>query len=223
MATMLQDRDSSDKHLDYVRLHSRRCNKNKGTEFLAQRIKPLADTLSEKKVVTKQTIQNRQDANDDIKLEDTILDNEVRTVHEKCLQYDRDNLGHSVLTKIFPNGSFGWIVKLTEKEEPDEIDKLTIRIENLGSDHPLFPHAAILKEKANAVRNAIKAYNEAVTLQKSAEAEEEIAQASLRREYENNYLDARGQFGKAKAEMLFPFITYQPPAEPEVEAAAKSK
>ncbi len=39
---------------------------------------------------------------------------------------------------------------------------------------------------------------------KTCEAEEDIAQAALRRQYENNYLDARKQLGKIRAERLFP-------------------
>jgi len=46
----------------------------------------------------------------------------------------------------------------------------------------------------------------AIRNQKMAEAEEAISQATLRRQYELNYLEARKEFGRTTAERLFPQI-----------------
>jgi len=48
---------------------------------------------------------------------------------------------------------------------------------------------------------------EAVRSVKFAKAEEEIAQANLRRQYEANYLNARMNFGKISAEQLYPSLS----------------
>lgn len=55
-----------------------------------------------------------------------------------------------------------------------------------------------------ASRKAIKAYEESIKQLKTTQAEEDIAKATLRRQYEINYLDARKQLGKTLAERLFP-------------------
>ncbi len=95
-----------------------------------------------------------------------------------------------------------------------------MRLESLGEGHPLFGLAADLKGKIAASRQAIDALYLAVTEQKKAEAEEEIAQLKLRRQYELNYLDARRTLGKDAAERLFPRVSSRSaadePTEPQV-------
>ncbi|PIZ45168.1 MAG: hypothetical protein COY42_12685, partial [Armatimonadetes bacterium CG_4_10_14_0_8_um_filter_66_14] len=59
-----------------------------------------------------------------------------------------------------------------------------------------------------------RATSAAVRAEKEAEAEEEIAQAASRLEYERSYLRAREKFGRQGAEQLFPHLTT---AEPHVE------
>jgi hypothetical protein len=54
-------------------------------------------------------------------------------------------------------------------------------------------------------------FRAAVRAEKDAEAEEEIAQAGLRLEYERCYLRARERFGRSGAEQLFPQLTAGPP------------
>ncbi len=90
------------------------------------------------------------------------------------------------------------------QEEPDTVERLAMRTEALGKEHALYPLAAELRKQVAASRKAIKAYEDVIKQLKSCEADEEIAQATLRRQYENNYLDARKQLGKIRAERLFP-------------------
>jgi hypothetical protein len=111
------------------------------------------------------------------------------------------------LLQIFPDGKFSQIVNMNREEEPATVEKLAMRIENLGEEHPLYASARELRTNINASRKAIRAYHESGQVVKMCETECEIACAALRQQYENNYLDARRQLGKVLAESLFPTFT----------------
>lgn len=89
-------------------------------------------------------------------------------------------------------------------KEPATVEALATKIETFGPGHTLAPHAAQLKTLAQAVRDALTALDDAVRAAKNADAEEEIAQGTLRRQYEQNYLTARQTIGRTIAERLFP-------------------
>ena len=204
MAIMLRNNDSTEKHLDTVRRHTRLCKQIGGTEEFVTNIQAPYDALKEKQAVTKAREEEREDAYDDLILQDSMLDNTVRTTFKGCKQFDRDNTGQPVLKQIFPEEKFGDIVKAPIISEPDEVEKIKIRIEELGETHPLYALAAPLQERIEASRLAITTLNSAIRAKKMAEAEEEIDQGKLRQQYENNYLDSRKKLGRATAEMLFP-------------------
>ena len=63
---------------------------------------------------------------------------------------------------------------------------------------------------AKGVRDSLNALGDAVRASKLAEAEEELAQAALRKQFESNYLNGRGAVGRAIAERLFPKATRGP-------------
>lgn len=206
MARMLHDQDSTHMHLNATRRHTRLCNQTQGAEKFANAIQPAYEALAQKKAETEAKSDARQMAYDDLLLNDTDLDNGVRTLFEKCKQYDRNNPGAMILKQIFPEEQYGPIVRANMIKEPDLVEELVIRTESLGESHELFPEAAILRAKIEASRSAIEGFNHAVRAQKMAEAEEEISQAALRQQYEINYLDARKEFGRVFTERLFPQI-----------------
>ena len=207
MAIMLRDKESTDKHLNAGRRHIRLCKQVKGAEKYASNMETAYSQLVNKKKLTEEKSDARVYAYDDMIFRDMDLDNGVRTSFEKCKQFDRDNPGQAVLNKIFPEGKFTVITNVERTKEPDVVEQLAVRFENLGGDHPLYGTAAYLRERITASRESINAYYEAIRGQKVAEAEEEIAQADFRRQYEANYLDARKEFGRTMAERLFPSIT----------------
>ncbi len=204
MARLLHDHDSVDFHINTARRHVRFCRQIKGGDKYATNIDPAYQELIHKKAVTVSEREKRQDTYDDLQRFDTALDNMVRTVFEKCVQFDREHITEIVLKKIFPDEKYSHIIRLPYRDEPTEVEKIAIRIESLGASHALYPLAAELREKVNQSRNAIDMYYEAIRQQKRAEAEQEIAAAQLRRIYEINYLEARKDLGKENAEQLFP-------------------
>ncbi|MBU1536742.1 hypothetical protein KKF84_15565 [Myxococcota bacterium] len=155
MATMLRNEQSSETHLNVVRRHIRLCGLQKGHDSLVAAIQPAYDDLIERHKSTTLKAQQREDALDSIILLDSDLDNAVRTAFEKCKQYDRENQGQPVINNIFPEGKFSAITSVSRNKEPDVVEKLALRIESLGNEHPLYGLAAELKQKVEASRQAI--------------------------------------------------------------------
>lgn len=207
MAQLLFERDSTGKHLNAVRRHIRATKKVKGAEALADAIQPYHAALEQKKDERLAKVTAREDANDDLAFADVNLDNAIRTTFERFKQYDRENPTDRSLAKVFPDETFGDIIRLPIKDEPGEVEAIAIRIDKLGESHPLAGEAVTLRALAAESNAAIGTLQAAIREEKAAEAEEEIAQADLRRQYENNYLDARKLFGRQVAEQFFPKLS----------------
>ncbi len=204
MAQLLYARDSSQKHMSATRRHLRLCKQVKNTQGLVKQITPAYQLVGEKDQELQAQKLVREDRYDDMLMADNQLDDSVRNLFGKCEAFDRTHPGDNVLQQIFPERKFSHIVTMNRQEEPAMIEKLAMRLENLGEKHSLFPIAQELKQVVATTRKAIRAYQECVQLLKVCETECEMACTALRRQYENNYLDARKQLGRPLAERLFP-------------------
>ena len=207
MAQLLYERDATRKHLSATRRHMRLCRQFPGTQFLMDSIQLPYSVLRDKQTATQRKEELREDRYDDLLIADTQLDDQVRLVFRRCEEHDRALPTEAVMPRIFSEGKFGHIVNMNLREEPDTVMSIVLRLENLGKEHPLYPLAKNLRTQIATSRKAIKAYEEMVSQVKTCQAEEQIARATLRRQYENNYLDARKQLGKIRAERLFPKLS----------------
>jgi hypothetical protein len=221
MARLLYDRQSTETHLTFAQRHVRLCHQVNGTETLVQSILPTISALESKKNITSTKSIDRDAAHDKLVLTDSLLDDCVRTTFERARQYDRENPGRLVLTQIFPDGKFSGITSAPLDKEADLAEKLLLRIQSLGASHPLGSMVAPLQQAIQNCRAAQQSFINAITAQKSAEAEEEIAQAALRKQYELNFYEASRLFGRTLADRLFPQADKQlngdentPPAGP---------
>jgi hypothetical protein len=205
MATLLRENDSSNKHINASARHIRLC-RQVGASTLVEAIEPKTQNLRAKQAATKTAIEAVEAAHDDILFTDGDQDNTVKNGFDECKRYDRDNPGSTALSRAFPDGRFTTITMVKTVDEPDEVDNLAARFESFGASHPLFAHAALLRQKAAAVRAKIDVYKAAIKAEKVAEADEQIAKFELRQQYEQNYLDARKLLGKPLAERLFPAL-----------------
>ncbi len=211
MAQLLFDRDSPDKHFNAARRHSRKARQQK-KNHLAENLKPSFEAAKAKADIVSEKNELREDAYDDLLMADMELDDSVRNAFAAAQTYDRNSPADAVLHIVFPDRKFGDIVNAPISQEPDMVEQLAIRFESLGESHSLYAQAATLREKINASRAAITAYDDAIRSVKLAEADLEIALGTLRRQYEKNYLDARSEYGKMLAERLFPKLYKTSPA-----------
>lgn len=205
MARLLYVSDSAGYMLNVVRRHQRLSRKNPNGTNLITVIQAPAEALRDKLKKLGDAKIAREDAYDDVLLADMDLDNSIRDVFDSCKSYERKHAGETLLTRIFPNGTFADIVRMPYVDEPNAAEAVAVKIESLTPSHELYPLAATLRKNITAVRTAIDSHKEAIRQEKAQEAEVEIAKADVVRAYENNYLDARKTL-RAAAERLFPVL-----------------
>lgn len=205
MAEMLQDDDSSEKHLSASRLHIRRCRKMTGAAGLAEAITPDRDRLIAAVAVTKQREEEEENAKDDAEVAGLAGAEVIRTLAGRAEEHDRR---HNTNTHgaIFVEGGFSKLLDSRGAVAPLVLEDVAFKVRSLGEGtEDLQPFAEESEAAATAIRDAERVVEQVLKVRKLAEADEELAQAALRKAYENNYLDARKKLG-ARAERLFPKV-----------------
>ncbi len=206
MAQLLSSRYSAERCMNSSRRHQRLSKQVVNDETLSNQIQPAMEDCKSKIGLLLQKTEAREDAYDDMVLSDRLLDDEIRSLFEDCKQFDRDHPAEVALSKIFPDEKFGEIIRLPYATEINEANKIVLRLESLGVEHSLNPSVAKMKDKITGASTAQEALSDAIRKEKMAEAEVEIAKGALIRQYEHNYLNARGKYGKTNVEKLFPRI-----------------
>jgi hypothetical protein len=220
MAELLHDIQSTKVHLSAAQRHIRLCRQVPGTESLVTAMIPYESDLQNKHTLTTQAIRNREAANDTLILKDALLDNQVRSLFDKVKEFDRDNPGQMVLKTLFPDEKFTTITNTPMQDEPTLVRQLVVRLDSLGGRHQLAAMKPQITAAIEASETAQTNFVNSIKEQKSQEVVEEIAKASLRKQYEVNFYNAGIQFGKAYANLLFPVLrsgrsTSGEPAEEE--------
>ena len=215
---MISTRFSVVRLLGIVRRHVRLLKRVFNDENLINQIQTEYEALESKQKTIEEKEHERENAYDDMLLADHLADDAVRNLFGACQEYDRNNPGSNVLIRVFPDEIFGNIIHLPLVSEVIQLDKLVVRLNELGPDHELAGFSKEMSEKSEAVKTAMATYEEKVRQVKLAEAEGEIAKEALIRKYELNYLEARKTYGRQQAEKLFPRLsTRLPDTEEEQE------
>ncbi len=195
----------------------RLCRATKGAEFLASAIEAHHTRLGDAFADKQKAIAVEDDAEDDRDLRGRDGADALRTTSERAKQNDRDMPGETSFNRIFPEGGFSDFVGVNGATSAASCRLIAMRIRELGAGHALSSLETDLEGQAQAIDDAQKVLDDALRARKLAEAEEELAQAALRRAYEENWLDAQKKFGKAAAERLFPRLRKRAPVETENE------
>ncbi|BAX78422.1 hypothetical protein [Labilibaculum antarcticum] len=204
MAKMLYDKMSTDGHLDSSKRHTRLCKRIKGAENLVTAITPSITNLKEKQEIRLACEDDKTAAYDDMQFNDAALDDVIRNLSAGTKQYDRAHPGRSVHSMLFPDGKTTTITEASLSAEPDKAEQVLQRLKGFEEGHELLSYQLPLESAIAICRSGISSYQNSITAVKTALAEEEMAQAALRRQYEFNYLDAVKIFGKSFAHRLFP-------------------
>lgn len=204
MGEMLRDADSTDRHRSVVYRHTRLCKRLKGAEFLITKITPAYDALGAAQANTQQAQLDKDSASDDLAFQGQQGADLLRSVFSRAEDHDRQHPGERILPKLFPEGGYGDYIQSTGVVSVSTLHTLVSRVTGLGPSHAMSGLATELTAQATAIQSAETAYKEATLAHHSKAADEEVAQADLRKAYEENYLEARKVFGKALAERLFP-------------------
>lgn len=202
---MLRDPDSTSRHLTVVRRHLRLCSLFAGAGFLAANIQPAYAQLQSTAAAKQVAREAEEDARDDLNFHGLDAADTLRTLSERAKQRDRENPGDTAFARVFPEGGFGDYITSQGTVSASDCELLAKRVTALGANHSLASFVADLNGHRMAIDEAQKLTEAALRGRKAAEADDELAQAALRRAYEHNALDAQKKFGK-RAERLFPRI-----------------
>lgn len=184
--------------------HVHTCMQKKGTEKFVENIQPALNE-SEAKDKEKEVAEKESEfALDTSILMEGDIDDSIRNAANRCKEFDRDNLGSKLFSLIFPGG-IDTFIKLNREDKPDEADVLAVKIEKLGTDNPVFPYAAKIREAAKAARDACNAYKESIKKVNSLKAESDICKSKLITKYSENIRMAQIQYDKAHTR-FFPAI-----------------
>jgi hypothetical protein len=221
MAGKLNDSMSSEVHINHSLRHARRCKQTNGAIEFANKIDPFIAELDAKHLETKKEKLLQDNAYDDLVFNEGGLDDRIRTISDLAKQHDRENPANSIYKLLFPTGGYSAILRYSFTKKADAAEEIKERIKSLGSEHSLAAQIAPLEDNIAKVRTSVSTLQQAKTTVRSAVANEEVAQANLRKQYEHNYLDATKMFGKTFANRLFPQTTSKKKIE-EIEEASEA-
>lgn len=205
MTQKLKETDSVDRCWSMGRRSSRMLAQNKKADDLIVNIKGSMAACKLKKGELETAWEQADDCFDEWCFQDGNLDDAIRNVANDCTKYDRENPGANLFTTLFPNGT-SEVIRENRSIEPDVVDKIAAKIEYLGTEHPIYHHAAKLREQAALTREKEKLYNDASVVINKIEAELEMLKLDLIKKYNDNILDAIKRFGEAYTNRLFPRI-----------------
>ena len=205
MAQFLSEKHSINVHLSIVKRHIRLTRHIKGAEDLGSAIEPVYTELVTKSASAATVAEDSEFNRDLVSYKDTLLDDRVRDVNDAAKKYDRDHPGLAITTLLFPEGTSP-IIYAPIEDAPAVVEKLILKIQNLGEGHPLAEQIAPLQAAIDESKAAIEALHIAIAAQKTADALTNIAKANLTRQYGQNIYAAGSKFGKVFANRLFPPI-----------------
>jgi hypothetical protein len=205
MAEMLRDSDSSVKHLSIARRHIRLYTLQSGAEFLVANMQSSYTQLQTTFTAKRAAQEAEEDARDDLEFRGRDAADTLRTISERAKQHDREHPGDNAFAHVFPEGGFSEYITSQGTVSASNCGVIAKRIAELGANHPMMAFAGDLNARVTAIDEGQTNYDTALRARKMAEADDELAQAALRRAYEHNALDAQKKFGK-RADRLFPRI-----------------
>lgn len=205
MARLLYQQDSTPLHKRMARRHIRLCGQVQGATSYGQAMLVKLDMLKQKERERIEAEELCENALDDLVLKDAVLDNQVRTLFEDARRNDRDNMTQFSVV-LFPNLTFSDIINMPMSDEPLKVTQLIEKLESFEESHVLRKNIEPLTQCIGEVNAALDTRRQAVETLRKRQANEELARNEVRAQYESNYLDARKNFGKQKAELLFPKV-----------------
>lgn len=205
MAQFLKDNHSANVHQNIVRRCLRLCRQVKNADEFATALEPFFDDFKAKRAALIAARENTENLYDSKVLADTNLGDKLQDLSEDCKKYDRNNPGSELLPLLFPNG-VSRIMAVSYDNEPAEVEKIILKINDLGAEHPIAAHVPVLQESVNTCKAAIDANNTAKNAFDQAKTLLNIAKGNLNKQYEKTIYAASGKFGKKYAERLFPAI-----------------
>jgi flagellar hook-basal body complex protein FliE len=136
---------------------------------------------------------------------DRILDDAVRTARDQCLEYERSNGFVPVVEKVFPDSMITPIIKTNRVKEHGQVRQVVNRIREIAPEGGRLADIADALEKVLDVAiKAQEALAEKTLKCDDAKTAESLGRVKFIEQYNGVYHDACHEFGRRRAEYLFP-------------------
>jgi hypothetical protein len=207
MAEMLQERFSSEKHLDISERHVHLSQRNSAAAFLAQDIKGPRQVLVDAKAATEAMEKQRAFGYDTVVYLDGNLDNGVEDHFQACTKIDRESGAAPILPAMYPTKRISDVKDAPLMQEPLMVKELIQRTR----PYPQLANIVLeLEAKVAESEKAIAAYDKLGEELALCAVREETAKRNLRDQYRLNYLHAQERLGVRTAELMFPKFRNNP-------------
>jgi hypothetical protein len=208
MARLPQASSSTATLVETGRRVCRLCDRSgNGAQKYAALIIGAEEELTRVSETTRARMSDRIACYDAAILTDLQLDDAVRDAFRACQKYDRGSKAAPVLEKAFPGGVFTPIIKAPRVQEREMVARVIASLKGMASEGGQL--TGIAKELEAALEKAVEAQE---VLDKSILelARNQALEALARKEYVDKYNAvyhmACGDFGRAKANKLFPHL-----------------
>lgn len=208
MAQTLSKTDSAGKVARAVRRHlrlTRRTGDEKAFD-IANAITAPAKALDEAILALSQITEAKEDAFDDWHQDDERLDQLVRRVHLRCLDWDLTHPSAKTAALVFGGMALSSVTTAPRHREPDLVAKMVARGRSLPDCHPAIPLLDLLQAAADASRRGHHAVIDAEQRVMEAKAVVEIAKLAVVRVYRDSAIDIERACGSSMAESCFPIL-----------------
>lgn len=204
MPRMIREKDSSSMCISICRRH---CRLSKQNSYISKDIDTLTKLCNSLKIKEQDRITAQttcMDQYDDIINKDYELNDMIRTIFEKCKQYDREHMFDQVLEHLFPTKTYGYLLRQNRHKQLVHLEKIVTKLKSLGESHGLYPLVDRLQKQMQSIAQSIALHKNALRMVQAAKAQEQIAKERVCTQYAVNYFNACAQMGKKRAARLFP-------------------
>lgn len=151
-------------------------------------------------------VEAAEDAFDDWHQDDQRLDQAVRRIHLRCLDWDAVHPADRTAPLVFGGMAPSAITSAPRHKEPDLVSKMVVRGRELPADHPVAPLLDKLQALADASRKGHLAWTAAEQRVAEAHTAAEMAKLVVVRVYRDNLIDIERASGSPVAESCFPIL-----------------
>lgn len=208
MAQTLSKTDSPVKVKRTVRRHLRLARRSADEKAIAIANRLVAPLEALEKAIQKAAllVEAAEDAFDDWHQDAQRLDQAVRRIHLRCLDWDAVHPADRTAPLVFGGMAPSAITSAPRHKEPDLVAKMVVRGRELPPEHPVAPLLGTLQALADASRKGHVAWTAAEQRVAEANTAVEMAKLVVVRVYRDNLIDIERASGSSVAEGCFPIL-----------------
>ncbi len=206
MTQMIRESASPAVHIELGERHGHLADQSIGGRHLAGKIRLPLTGLKSAVMEYGDAVLNKRFALDSCYLQRDLLANAVRSFTNSVKEIDRDSGLLPVEGRLFMGRTMTEIVEQSYRELPIAVAEIITVTEQLPEGHPVLEKLPALVERKAALETATDDYDNKIEVAKKKRALMHDAMLAVRKQYADNYFEARMIMTRKGAERLFPKI-----------------